>query len=892
MELDRAHPLSEVVAGLRRERLYQRVLLRGLPAEDVRAMLLAIAQQAGTGEQEVPDEAARAIYGETEGNPFFVEEILKHLVEEGKLYRQEGRWVTPPDIAQDIPEGIREAIGRRLSRLSDDCNRMLTLASTMTGGFSWELLLAVSGEEEDRLLDLLDETLRALVIRERRDPSTSSGQAGAGTYEFTHALIRQTLYGELSTPRRVVLHRQIGEALERAYTANLEPHLAELAHHFFQAAPGGDVDKSIDYATRAAERALSLAAYEEAAGLYEIALQAMELEDKPDEAQRCELLLALGDARWKAGDTDRAKETFRRAAELARILKDPERLARAALGSGGPWGEAGVVDEPLVGLLEEAFGALGDGDSPLRARVLSRLAVALYWTDSLERREQLSREAVEMARRIGDAEALGYTLFRRVFAIWGPGNVEDQLAAATEIVEQAEALGDREMFLQGRFWRIFNLLDKGDISAADVEIEGFARLAEEMRQPFYLWYTPQFQAMRALMDGRFEEAERLARQALVTGQRVREQDADMRFEIQMMVLRRDCGGLEESEATVKRFVAKYSELRAWRCLLAEFYSELGRQGEARAEFERLAADDFADLPRDAVWLAAVAALTQVCAVLADTGRAATLYDLLLPYAGRNIVEGSVACYGSASRYLGLLAATMERWEEAERHFEDALAMNARMGARPFVAHTQHEYVGMLLHRDEPGDREKALELVTQALDTAQELGMKPLVERALALKLQAQGIDPTASQNSIDAVAASVEVERPDLRQHAAPDGTVTILFSDIEGSTAMTERLGDQAWLKLLRGHNATVREQVAAHEGFEVKSEGDGFMLAFGSARKALECAVDIQRAFAERNESADEPIQVRIGLHTGEAIKEADPDGQADFYGKNVILAARIA
>jgi len=249
---------------------------------------------------------------------------------------------------------------------------------------------------------------------------------------------------------------------------------------------------------------------------------------------------------------------------------------------------------------------------------------------------------------------------------------------------------------------------------------------------------------------------------------------------------------------------------------------------------------------------------------------------------------------------------------------------------------------MLLARDEPGDREKGLELLTQALDTAQELGMKALVEKALALKLQAQGIDAMATQTSIDAVAASVYVDKPDLKPHAAPDGTVTILFSDIEGSTAMTERLGDQRWLELLRGHNAIVRKRVAAHEGFEVKSEGDGFMLAFQSARRALECAVDIQRAFAERNASlpahpvakgdspgrepvegraepqpsahpfdsaqdrastgsarADrdvgaptEAIRVRIGLNAGEPIAEDDPDGRGDLFGTAVIAAARIA
>jgi len=166
--------------------------------------------------------------------------------------------------------------------------------------------------------------------------------------------------------------------------------------------------------------------------------------------------------------------------------------------------------------------------------------------------------------------------------------------------------------------------------------------------------------------------------------------------------------------------------------------------------------------------------------------------------------------------------------------------------------------------------------------------MKPLVERALALKLRAQGVAKDAFKTSIDRVEAAVQREPVDLRAHAAPDGTVTILFSDIEGSTAMTERLGDQRWLDILHAHNAIVREQVACHGGFEVKSQGDGFMLAFQSARRGLRCAVALQRAFAAYGQQhPDEPVRVRIGLHAGEVIKKAD-----DFFGKNVILAARIA
>ncbi len=160
------------------------------------------------------------------------------------------------------------------------------------------------------------------------------------------------------------------------------------------------------------------------------------------------------------------------------------------------------------------------------------------------------------------------------------------------------------------------------------------------------------------------------------------------------------------------------------------------------------------------------------------------------------------------------------------------------------------------------------------------------VERSLALKMELQGVPYSDIKTSIDAVAASVQSEQPDLRPHAAPDGTVTLLFTDIEGSTPLNERLGDQRWMELLREHNALVREQIQSHEGYEVKTEGDGFMVAFGSARKGVQCAIAIQRAFAKRNDDADEPVLVRIGLHTGEPVKEDN-----DFYGTQVTQAARI-
>jgi len=252
---------------------------------------------------------------------------------------------------------------------------------------------------------------------------------------------------------------------------------------------------------------------------------------------------------------------------------------------------------------------------------------------------------------------------------------------------------------------------------------------------------------------------------------------------------------------------------------------------------------------------------------------------------------------------------MSRWEEAEQHFRYALDAHEKAGAQLWLSWTRHQYADMLLRRDGPGDRSKALSLLSQALDVAERLGLTALLERSLAMKLQAQGIDLSDLGTSIDTVAREALAEQPDLKPHAAPDGTVTIMFSDIEGSTAMADRLGDTKFMEVLREHNAIIRDQIKGNAGFEVKSEGDGFMVAFQSAGKALACAACIQKALAVRNGALTpdpspaaagegrtgdaaagegrEVVLVRIGLHAGEVIKEGE-----DFFGRNVIMAARVA
>ena len=312
------------------------------------------------------------------------------------------------------------------------------------------------------------------------------------------------------------------------------------------------------------------------------------------------------------------------------------------------------------------------------------------------------------------------------------------------------------------FWRVYCLLELGDIPAMDAAIEAHAGIAQELQQPLYLCLTAQFRAMRALLAGRFEDSERLAQEALAIGQSLQTENVAGIFGLQMFTLRREQGRLRELEPAVRYFVQQHTTAAAWRPGLALIYSELGRTREARTEFEYLARHDFTDLPRDALWMASMTYLTDVCTFLGDTARAATLYQLLLPYAERTVVIGNaVACYGAMSRYLGALATTMGHWDTAAQHFEDALAMNARMEAWPWLAHTQYAYATMLLARNQPGDGDKATALLDSALVTARELGMRALEERLTARLGQTVTPLPPAAPSSLDDLSQrEVEVLR------------------------------------------------------------------------------------------------------------------------------------
>ncbi|MDP9188218.1 MAG: protein kinase [Actinomycetota bacterium] len=863
VELGRQHPLARVLGELGGNR----ISLRGLDTDDVSRY---IEMTAGAPAAPV---LVEAVHAQTDGNPFFVGEVVRLLASEGRLADLDRASREP-----EIPQGVREVVGRRLDRLSQQANEALRVAAAIGREFEDHLVLQVAELEFDQLVKAANEAVRERLVTD----------LGGGRYSFAHALVRDTLYDELSAAQRAALHERIANALEEACREDDSERLGELAHHFLAAAPRGDLAKAIDYAERAGEQDMEQLAYEDAAEVFGRALEVLELTDEPDEARRLRLLLALGGAEASASRVSDARRAFGRAADSARALGDTDRLIGAAIGI-ALLSTTGKVDERLVELIDEALEAIGEEQSARRAALLSAKSQELYWVDAQKLSKPLVEEALAIAREIDAPTTLATALHRQIFIPIGPDAPHERLRIAQEMLELGRSSGDREAELRAHAYRVQNLLELGDLAAADREIEIYATLAEELRMPQHIWHTDALRGMRAILDGEIGEAERLAEQTRRAGERAEQPLAAQYYGVQIVQIRSLQGRASELLPAVRDLAARFPAIPAWRTALISLAARAGEIETGRLELDRFAGDGLSVIPLDANWLPAMGLIGESAALLGDVERSRAIYEELLPYAGRVIVVArAAACNGPVDRVLGLLAQTSGRRDRAVQHLGDAIEISKRIGDRPGMTLSRVELAEVLLDRDGRGDRERALELLGDALPLAQGMGARWIVDRALRLRLDAQGLSGIDVTTSIDDVVSALESERPDLRALAAPDGTVAILFSDIEDSTVLTERLGDERWLEVLRSHNNVFRDEIARHDGYEVKSQGDGFMLTFPDPCDALDCAIAVQRAFVERERvDSEESLRVRMGLHTGEVIAE-----EGDFFGKNVILAARIA
>ena len=382
-------------------------------------------------------------------------------------------------------------------------------------------------------------------------------------------------------------------------------------------------------------------------------------------------------------------------------------------------------------MLEEALAALGEGDSALKVRIMGRLSTARRSDPSRDRRDALSREAVEMARRIGDDLTLAYALDAQVSGMDGPPNVADHEAAARELIAVAQAAGDREREFSGRE----NLLNfanvRGDTATVNAEFGALVEMADELRQPAQQWLVAVFRATRALNAGDLERAEELIEAAYSLGRNVDSWSAGVCRGTELLVLRRAQGRLSELEEAHP--LEQFASPLVVRSVRIRLDAEAGRNAEAAQPLSELAAEDLATLHLDEEWTFGMSLLAEGSALLGDAGSARKLYDVLSPYSGLNVIAVPEVLFGSVDRVLGVLAGMLGRWEDAEGHFTAALEMDRRMDARPWAAHTRHDHAAMLLARDGRDDRERAEGLLADAISTYEDLGMESWAKRAAAL---------------------------------------------------------------------------------------------------------------------------------------------------------------
>ena len=714
-ELDRSHPLAGVLADLRRADAVARIDLSGLDDAEVLELMQGVAGH----ELDASGVAlAGEIVRETDGNPFFVTELLRHLRESGEIVHDErGRWHLAKSLAElGLPDSVREVVGRRIDRLDPDAVGVLRAAAVIGQEFDLDLLAQVTERSEDALLDLLEAAVEASVVAE-------AGER-AGRFSFAHALVSHTLYDGLTRARRARMHRRVGEALERLHGSDPDDHIAELAHHWGLAAEATDPGKAIEYARRAGERALARLAPDEARGWFQRALDARPLQDP---ALRCELLIDLGEAQRQSGQ--RAyRRTLIEASQLAISLNDGGRAARAVLANNrGRTSAFGSVDVERVELLEAAVGRVTGTDHATRARLLSLLALELVFDPDYDHRRSLSDEALSLARRSGEQRALAQVLRDRAYTIWAPGSLAERRANADELLRLAVGLDDPVL----RYWAQHNEADvsaeAGEIDRPRRAVENARAIAEQLRQPSLLWHAAYHDACLAMLSGPLGGIEPLIQRAVAIGAEIGEPDAEGVGVSQMALLQWVQWRTGEARAALAPAGKTREQIKVFHAAVGLLSLDCGRDSEARATLDDRG---WERLPRDAYTTETLSIYALLAFHFADAAAASAL-DAQLATATESVVWSAVHALGAVDVYRGLLAAVLGRRDEADARLAAGNELNDRLGAAVWSLRGRLLWAQLLARRG-GNDARRAVELLERARAAAVELGTPVLIEQTEA----------------------------------------------------------------------------------------------------------------------------------------------------------------
>jgi DNA-binding SARP family transcriptional activator len=734
-------PLAPALARLDPRRLLR---LRGFPPSDLETFV----GQSLPGP--VPAGLTDVLHRRTGGNPLYTLEILAVLGRQGR-FEPEQAAVVP------VPAVVRHAVVEDLAHLPAATVELLQVGSVVGPAFDLALLRATLDVGETEILERLGPAVRIGVVEE----------LGSRRFGFTNELSREVVYERMEPVERAAWHERVGGALEQRHTDRSSASLAELTHHFSRAAGPGTAGRAVGYALRAADQALGAGAIGEAAELYRTALNLAEAGSTGDEATG-RALIGIGRAETLAGRRREGRRFLLQAVDLARSTGNRALLARAALEIDGVAADNQPRDAAAQALLREAREAYGADEEPMAALLEARLAAIAYRAGDAARFTALAGQARALAARTGDPGAQARALEVWHWATSGPDELAARTAVADEMLAAASAAGDTELLLQARRYRLRDALEAGDQSSADRQLNALAPFLDE---PAGLASSELagLRAMRALLEGRFAAVEELCRDALARAPAGRLRSTEI-YLAQMLVLRREQGRAGELEPHIRSVVEQPSS-PGWRPVLAWLAAETGRVAEAAARLERFVSDTGLEVPEQG-WLTSAFFLAETGVRVGDRERGDVLYRALRPWQGRVVVIGlGVACLGTVDDVLGRLAAAAGRRRLAQRHFEAALTLSRRLGARPLVARTACEYAAVLRQR---GATARAGTLLDEARRTAEELGMAAVLARVEAVSgatalpavepaLAAASSSPAPS-SAAPSEATSVEAPRAVLR--------------------------------------------------------------------------------------------------------------------------------
>ncbi|HEY32030.1 MAG TPA: AAA family ATPase [Dehalococcoidia bacterium] len=722
VEVDRTHPLSATLAELRRLPNFGRILVKGLNADEVRQMISSITSQ------DVPRRLSELIHHQTEGNPLFIQEVTRYLVEEGLFSLQGETQQSAKDVSVEmrLPDGLRDVIGKRLSGLSEPCNKVLAVAAVIGRDFSLEVLQKVAGMTDEEIFKALEEARKAAVIEERTDVGATVD------YHFTHAFFRQILYEEIIAPRRNRLHQQVAQALEEVYKTRLDEHAAELAEHFSYSSDAADLRKAVSYGEMAAQRAMDIYAYREAVRLLEQALKVQGVLDPDDRSKRCDILLALSEAHILAGEARRALDAeLPEAFSLAEAIQDSSRATQAssrAIRALYAYGAATAYAAPEASEWAERFNRYASPETSDRVLADTALGSVRCQTGHPEEGIPLLQRALELSRHLSDHQA-----FRRAAIGWlgnamTPRHTDEWMPVVEELIHtprfglSPEALA-MDLFIQGNVF-----LHLGERERAEEVWGEITDIAERTRQPAVQLMAMATEARICAMDGRLEEAIQITHRLTVTGREFgMPERAGTMVATTGLRPRLQLGG----GSNALRRNAEFAEMVSDKPLKTFCLAHLGHAAEVMEELWLMTTMRSNIDPDQDETSASQDVLMLEAAVLVNHQEAADF--LLKRLSGSRIHTTGIWHNTCMDRHLGAAAALLGRPDDALKHYQEAIKVCTDMRFRPELALTRLQLAELLLEHY-PDEESEALEHLDFAINEFREMKMQPSLERALRHK--------------------------------------------------------------------------------------------------------------------------------------------------------------